>query len=236
MPTLPGNCKRNEMADQIQVAALRGAAGKPGRLAYIDWLRGLACLGMFQAHCYNSWLNADAKTSEFYRWSQAVATLPAPLFIFLAGTSTALVTQRLRDKGVARNAIARTTILRGAEIFALGLLFRGQEYLLGYPKSPWTDLLRVDVLNMLGLSMMLLGVLCWLTAAATPEKSSTRAIFWGLPLAAAIAIVTPWLWTTHNHDGCPGPSSRTSTAYTFMLSRRCGCSPFSRGWPSRLWD
>ena len=193
------------MADQIQVAALRGAAGKPGRLAYIDWLRGLACLGMFQAHCYNSWLNADAKTSEFYRWSQAVATLPAPLFIFLAGTSTALVTQRLRDKGVARNAIARTTILRGAEIFALGLLFRGQEYLLGYPKSPWTDLLRVDVLNMLGLSMMLLGVLCWLTAAATPEKSSTRAIFWGLPLAAAIAIVTPWLWTTHQPRWLPWP-------------------------------
>jgi uncharacterized membrane protein len=73
------------MADQIQVATLGGAAAKSGRLAYIDWLRGLACLAMFQAHCYNSWLNADAKESEFYRWSQAVATLPAPLFIFLAG-------------------------------------------------------------------------------------------------------------------------------------------------------
>jgi hypothetical protein len=77
--------------------------------------------------------------------------------------------------------------------------------LLGYPKSPWTDLLRVDVLNMLGLSMMLLGVLCWLAAAATPEKSSARAIVWGLPLAAAIAIVTPWLWTTHQPRWLPWP-------------------------------
>src|SRR6266853_4159561 len=164
------------MADQIQVATLGGAAATPGRLAYIDWLRGLACLGMFQAHCYNSWLNVDARKTEFYRWSQAVATLPAPLFIFLAGVSSAMITQRLREKGVSRNIIARTTILRGAEIFGLGLLFRGQEYLLGYPKSPWTDLLRVDVLNMLSLSMMLLGVLCWLTASPTPQISAKEGI------------------------------------------------------------
>src|ERR1700739_1819177 len=124
------------MADQIQLASLGGAAVKTARLAYIDWVAGLACLGMFQAHCYNSWLNADARKTQFYRWSQEVATLPAPLFIFLAGGSSAMVTQRLREKGMPRNAIARTTILRGAEIFGLGLLFRGQEYLLGLPNSP----------------------------------------------------------------------------------------------------
>lgn len=204
------------MADQIQPATLGRAAAKPGRLAYIDWLRGLACIGMFQAHCYNSWLNADARKSEFYRWSQAVATLPAPLFIFLAGVSSAMVTHRLREKGVSRNAIVRTTILRGAEIFGLGLLFRGQEYLLGYPKSPWTDLLRVDVLNILGLSMMLTGVLCWLTASTTPEKSSKRGIAWGLILATAIAIATPWLWTTHRPSGLPWPlESYINGVHTF---------------------
>src|SRR5258708_23690612 len=177
------------MADQIQAGSFGGALAKARRLAYIDWMRGLACVLMFQAHCYSAWLNADARKSEFYRWSQAVATLPAPLFIFLAGISSAMVTQRLRERGIARNAIARTTILRGAEIFALGLLFRGQEYLLGYPKSPWTDLLRVDVLNILGVSMMLLGVLCWLTAAETAEKSRERAIGWGLAVAAVGAVV-----------------------------------------------
>ncbi|HEY4816120.1 MAG TPA: heparan-alpha-glucosaminide N-acetyltransferase domain-containing protein [Candidatus Acidoferrum sp.] len=190
------------MADQIQVANLGGTLAKPGRLAYIDWLRGLACVLMFQAHCYNSWLNADARTSAFYRWSQALATLPAPLFIFLAGISTAMVTQRLRDKGVARDAIARTTILRGAEIYGLGLLFRVQEFVLGFPKSPWTDLLRVDVLNILGLSMMLLGVLCWLTAAV---NSSARTILWGLLTAVAVVLATPWVWTTHRLSWLPWP-------------------------------
>jgi uncharacterized membrane protein len=208
MPALQGDCSRNEMADQIQAANLRGATPKPGRLAYIDWLRGLACVLMFQTHCYNSWLNADARKpglSGLYGWSQLLGTLPAPLFIFLAGISSALVTQRLREKGVARSAIARTTILRGTEIFGLGLLFRGQEYLLGYPKAPWADLLRVDVLNILGVSMMLLGVLCWLTASATPETSNARAVRWGLAVAAAIAIVTPWLWTTHQPHWLPWP-------------------------------
>src|SRR5713226_3750081 len=151
------------MAGPIKAGSIGGSQAKSGRLAYIDWLRGLACVLMFQTHCYNSWLSAEARKSALYAWSQLLGTLPAPLFIFLAGISSAMVTQRLREKGVARNAIARTTILRGAEIYGLGLLFRGQEFLLGYPKAPWTDLLRVDVLNILGLSMMLMGALCWVT-------------------------------------------------------------------------
>jgi uncharacterized membrane protein len=197
------------MADQIQLANLGGASATPGRLAYIDWLRGFACVLMFQAHCYNSWLNSDSRTTEFYRWSQALATLPAPLFLFLVGISSALVTQRLREKGAPRNAIARTTILRGAEIYGLGLLFRVQEFILGFPKSPWTDLLRVDVLNILGLSMMLLGVLCWFTASATAspiaQKPNSRTIFWGLVLAATVVIATPWLWTTPRLTWLPWP-------------------------------
>src|SRR5260221_123354 len=76
------------MADQIQAGSLGGA--KARRLAYIDWMRGLACVLMFQAHCYSAWLNPDARKSEFYRWSQAAATLPAPLFIFLAGISSGM--------------------------------------------------------------------------------------------------------------------------------------------------
>ncbi len=193
------------MADQIQVARVGGAAGKLGRLAYIDWMRGLACVLMFQTHCYNSWLSPEARKSALYAWSQLLGTLPAPLFIFLAGISFAMATQRLREKGVAHNAIARTTILRGAEIYGLGLLFRGQEFLLGYPYSPWTDLLRVDVLNILGLSMMLMGVLCWVTASDTLEKSRRNAIASGLVAATLVVLATPWLWSTLRPRWLPWP-------------------------------
>ena len=103
-------------------------ASTPSRLAYIDWMRGLACVLMFQTHCYDSWLGGNARKSTFFMWSQLGGTLPAPLFLFLAGISFALVTDKLRQKGVPANQIARTTIRRGAEIFGLGLLFRLQEY------------------------------------------------------------------------------------------------------------
>src|SRR5215467_8809394 len=93
------------------------------RLAYIDWMRGLACVLMFQTHCYDSWLSPDARKSTLFAWSQLGGTFPAPLFLFLAGISFALVTERMREKGLPPNAIAKKTIRRGAEIFGLGLLF-----------------------------------------------------------------------------------------------------------------
>src|ERR1700690_524363 len=126
------------------------------RIAYIDWLRGFACLLMFQTHCYDSWLGGSARDSGFIKLSQFGGTFPAPLFLFLAGVSFAMVTDKLRQKGVSADEIARTTILRGGEIFLLGLLFRLQEFLLGQPWSPWTDLLRVDVLNVIGVSLMMM--------------------------------------------------------------------------------
>src|SRR5229473_3113576 len=109
------------MTDQIQPQPQ--SASK--RLAYIDWMRGLACVLMFQTHCYNAWLSPEARKSSLYLWSQLGGTLPAPLFIFLSGISFAL----------------------------------------GYRWVPWTDLLRVDILNILGLSMILMAALCWLSAS-----------------------------------------------------------------------
>jgi len=176
------------------------------RLAYIDWMRGLACVLMFQTHCYDSWLSPEArKSSSLITWSQLGGTLPAPLFVFLAGVSFALVTERLREKGVGRNAIAKQTILRGAEIFGVGLLFRVQEFVLGYPGAPWTDLLRVDVLNILALSMMLMGVLCWLTGDTDVTMGRMRTLVAALFAAAIVALVTPPLWTTHRPRFLPWP-------------------------------
>lgn len=169
------------------------------RLAYIDWARGLACVLMFQTHCYDSWLGGAARKGRFLQWSAIGGTLPAPLFLFLAGLSCALVTDRLRQKGIAANEIALTTIKRGSEVFLLGLLFRLQEFLLAGGYSPWTDLLRVDILNTIGLSLVLAGMACRLAAAI--ESNETRrlrstSVAISLSLATFIAAVTPLLWTT----------------------------------------
>src|SRR4249919_1207045 len=103
-------------------------------------MRGLACLLMFQTHCYDAWLNHEARKTTFFMYSQIGGTLPAPLFLFLAGISFALVTDKLLQKGAPSGAVFLTTLRRGAEIFALGLLFRLQEYVIALGWAPWTDL------------------------------------------------------------------------------------------------
>lgn len=118
-----------------------------------------------------------------------MGTLPASLFLFLAGISVALVTNRMREKGVSRNQVTATTVRRGAEILGLGLLFRVQEFALGYPNAPWTDLLRVDILNVIGVSIMLMGLVCWFG-----ETRETKGLF-AAGTATGIAILTPLMWT-----------------------------------------
>jgi uncharacterized membrane protein len=176
------------------------------RLAYIDWMRGLACVLMFQTHCYDSWLNPEARKTTFFMWSQLGGTLPAPLFLFLAGISFALVTDKLRQKGVAPNAIAQKTIRRGAEILALGLLFRLQEYVIAWGWAPWSDLLRVDILNTIGISMMLMGSVCWIVLKLGPATRIRQIL--GVTaggVALLISLLTPLLWTTWRPRWLPWP-------------------------------
>ena len=191
------------------------------RLAYIDWLRGLACLLMFQTHCYDAWLGGAARQSTFFMLSQLGGTFPAPLFLFLAGISFALVTDKLLQKGLAPGEIAKKTILRGAEIFGLGLLFRVQEFAISLGWAPWSDLFRVDILNTIGLSMMLMGAVCWMVLAITGATRSpgrprpgwagegTRPyaslVTAAILLCVAISALAPLLWTTWRPRFLPWP-------------------------------
>jgi len=160
------------------------------RIDYLDWLRGFACLGMFEVHCYDAWLGGSARQGTFFRLSQFSGTIPAPLFIFLSGVSCALVSDQMRRKGASTSEIATRIIRRGAEIFGLGLLFRVQEYLLGLPGAPTSDLLRVDVLNLIGLSLLFMGVFLRLSEGRSARVTLATAI------ALGIACATPPLWTT----------------------------------------
>lgn len=181
-------------------------AANSSRLAYIDWMRGLACVLMFQTHCYDSWLSAGARQSKFFMYSQLGGTFPAPLFLFLAGISFALVTEKLWKKNLPPAQIARITIRRGAEIFAFGLLFRLQEYLIAWGWAPLSDLLRVDILNTIGLSMMLMGLFCWLVLSISRgERVRLALVFASATTALLISLLTPLMWTTWRPHWLPWP-------------------------------
>jgi len=197
------------------------ATSKP-RLAYIDWMRGLACVLMFQTHCYDAWLGPKARQSRFFMYSQLGGTFPAPLFLFLAGISFALVTEKLRQKSLAPGQIARSTIRRGGEILGFGLLFRLQEYVVAWGWAPKSDLLRVDILNTIGASMVLMGAMCWVVpavcGAGAPAREMPKAqepskvdrtgayfVLSAFATAMVISLLSPMLWTTWRPDWLPWP-------------------------------
>jgi hypothetical protein len=154
-------------------------------------MRGLACVLMFQTHCYDAWLGGDARNTSFLKGSQRLGTLPAPLFLFLAGISFALVTDKLIRKNLGPAEVTRTMVSHGAKILAFGFLFRLQEFLIAWGWAPWSDLLRVDVLNIIGLSMILMALTCGLILTVcgkahdshpdTPHAGSHQAVPSGIP-------------------------------------------------------
>ena len=168
-----------------------------GRLTYIDWMRGLACLLMFQTHVYDSWTAPAYRNSTFIMYSQALGTFPAPLFIFLAGFSLALGMDRMTERGATSAQISVTFARRGLEIFGLGVLFRVQQFAMSWGWAPWTDLLRVDVLNMIGLSLMCTGLVAMIATGAW-RRAAVAAV-----IAAIIALLTPPLFTTWKPDFLP---------------------------------
>ena len=150
-------------------------------------MRGLACVLMFQTHCYDAWLGGDARNTGFLKGSQLLGTLPAPMFLFLAGVSFALVTDKLIRKQLTSTEIARTMLRRGSEIFAFGLLFRVQEFVIAWGWAPWSDLLRVDVLNIIGLSMILMALVCGLVLKLCGRASDSG--FWLVAASITIAAL-----------------------------------------------
>jgi len=160
------------------------------RLAYVDWMRGLACLLMFQTHAYDSWLSDDWRHSTQLMYSQLLGTFPAPLFLFLAGFAVALGIDRMEAKGASPSEVAKTFAKRGGEIFGIAMLFRVQQWAMGFGWSPWTDLLRVDILNTIGLSLAMAAIVPLAARRLWPRVTLAVA------LAAGFALLTPPLWNT----------------------------------------
>jgi len=78
-----------------------------------------------------------------------------------------------------------------------------QEYLIAFPWAPWSDLLRVDVLNTIGLSMMLMGVMCWAVLGASRSRLALGTT--AVSAALSISLLTPMIWTVWRPRWLPWP-------------------------------
>jgi uncharacterized membrane protein len=124
-----------------------------GRRQYLDWLRGVAVLVMILGHGVDSWTQESDRDAVGYRRILLVGGLGgAPVFLFLAGVALALAAGARTRGGRAASEVAALARSRGWQIFGLAFLFRLQAWIIsgGDPQR----MLKVDILNVMGLSML----------------------------------------------------------------------------------
>jgi uncharacterized membrane protein len=145
-------------------------------------LRGLAVIIMVEAHVVDAWTRDADRHGAFYMYAVFLAGLAAPLFLFLAGVALSMAACA-RCSTIGESAAAATARFRGWQVFALAFLFRLQSQILGW--GAWINFLKVDILNVMGLSMVAAGGLWGLVRG----RSSRIALF--VLATALVAMSTP---------------------------------------------
>lgn len=156
------------------------------RLPYLDWVRGVSALIMLQGHVFQSFLRTDLRDGGPYMASQFVGGMPPAVFLFLLGVTFAFLMDSQERKGVESAGRWLAAFRRSGYLFAAAFAFRLQLWLFSIDKSPWTDLLRVDILNCMGLALLVFSVMALFR---TRERIRLCAIL-GIAIAAASPLIS----------------------------------------------
>jgi uncharacterized membrane protein len=169
-----------------------------GRRSYIDVARGVAVLLMIEAHTLDAWTRFADRRGMAFRDATVLGGFAAPMFLWLAGLGVALAAARAAERRGQRAAI-EAACRRGLEIFVLAFLFRLQAWVLTPGGHPVT-IFRVDVLNIMGPSMIVAGPLWGIARSAAGRVASFSIATILLALAtpiirasAAIDALPAWL-------------------------------------------
>jgi len=146
---------------------------------------------MLQGHVFHSFLKPELRDGGPFMASQFVGGMPPAIFLFLTGITLAFLMDSAERKGVRPMERTITAVRRSGYLFLLAFAFRLQLWLFGWP-SPWTDLLRVDILNCMGMAVAILSVMALFRTA---ERVRLCAIL-GLAIAFAAPLVSQinWSW------------------------------------------
>lgn len=161
-------------------AALPAAAVRRApRILVIDWLRGVAVVLMFMAHGFDSWLDASARATQAYQAISFTSGLPSRLFLFLVGVSQAIGFESAIARGTPAHELRAKGLRRGLFILLLAYLFRFQEFALGGFRGQLVELMKVDILNCIAASLLVVAVV------AVPRRG--RPAY--LPAAIGVAVL-----------------------------------------------
>jgi uncharacterized membrane protein len=164
----------------------------PGRRGYLDWLRGIAVLIMIEAHTIDSWTGPEDRQHGAFGYAIILGGFGAPIFLFLAGVAIPLMASARVRKGASEGAAAALVRRRGWEIFGLAFLFRLQSFVLS-GGAPLQTLLRVDILNVMGLAIVGAGALWGLGRRPIVKAVLLAAAAVALTMLTPIVRATPWV-------------------------------------------
>jgi len=168
------------------------------RRGYLDWLRGVGVLIMIEAHTLDAWTRPADRGHPVYGWAMILGGIGAPIFLFLAGIALALAAgSRLRQHRRAAE-VAALARRRAWQIVGLAFLFRLQSWIIS-GGEPERTLLKVDILNIMGIAMLAAAVLWGLGRG----RWSRAVLLAGAAVAAA--MLTPLIRATPLLDVVPDP-------------------------------
>ncbi len=152
---------------------------------------------MVLSHVVDAWTrDVDRARTGFY-WATFFGGLAAPAFLFLAGLGTAFSGASQRRRGHTLDDTRRALVRRGLTIFALAFAFRLQAFILGLGRP--IDLLRVDVLNVMG-PALIAAALLW----SVVDDDRGR-VWLAVVATAALAFAAPLVRSVAWIEGLPAP-------------------------------
>jgi uncharacterized membrane protein len=167
------------------------ASSKVNRLAYIDWMRGLAAVIMLQGHVFHAFTHNEHRQSAAYQLSQFVGGMPPAIFLFLTGVTLAFLMDGRERRGLPPVERVWAALRRAGYLLGVAFLFRLQLWVFGLPSSPWTDLFRVDILNCMALAV---AVFSLLAVFRTVERIRLCAVL-GMAIAGASPLLSMVDWS-----------------------------------------
>jgi hypothetical protein len=129
----------------------------PARFYFFDGLRAVALLCMVFTHGMKNWINPAFETAGTVFVKGILINIPAPLFLSLVGAAYILSRNARIRKNIPRNRIFLYYLRRSFFLLLLAYLYKLIDLAFGIPLR-YIYYWRVDILNMISLSLLLLSV------------------------------------------------------------------------------
>ncbi|HLJ16528.1 MAG TPA: heparan-alpha-glucosaminide N-acetyltransferase domain-containing protein [Bryobacteraceae bacterium] len=160
------------------------------RLPFLDWMRGLAAVIMIQGHTFHSLARPETRQDSPYVLSQFFGGIAPAVFLFLTGITFAFSIERSSQRDATIRSRILAALKRSRYLFTLAVLFRLQLWVFAYPQSSWTDLFRVDILNCMGFTMLLLAPM----AIFQTQQRARMCALAGAAIAALSPVISSLDW------------------------------------------